>query len=114
MEVFMSQEHVEKHHTNYVAVWGVLLVLLAISLIGPELGNKWVTIITAFGIAIIKAYIVASKFLHLNLEKRYIWYLFITGFLVLGVLYAGLAPDIMMEKGQNWSHVPFKDYFPKE
>ena len=35
----MSEEH--EHHTNYVKIWGILVVLLIISIIGPEIGIKW-------------------------------------------------------------------------
>jgi hypothetical protein len=41
-------------------------------------GNKILTLITAFGIAIVKALIVAAFFMHLNVEKKYIWYVLLT------------------------------------
>ena len=63
----MSDEHA--HHTNYVKIWAILLVLLLISITGPMLEIRVVTLITAFGIAIVKAYIVAKNFMHLDVEK---------------------------------------------
>jgi len=66
------------HHTNYVKIWAVLLVLLCVSLIGPEFGIRWVTLLTAFGIAIVKAYIVADKFMHINEMPRFINYIVVT------------------------------------
>ena len=55
---------------HYVKIWGILLVLLVISICGPMLEIKVVTLITAFGIAIVKAWVVASYFMHLNIEKN--------------------------------------------
>ena len=65
-------------HPSYIKIWGILLVLLVISILGPMLEIQIVTLITAFGIAIVKAYIVAANFMHLNVEKRYIVYLMMT------------------------------------
>ena len=50
------------HHdeTSYVAIWGVLCALLVVSVLGPMVGVRLLTLITAFGIAIVKAYIVCS------------------------------------------------------
>ena len=36
----------ELHHPKYVRIWGILLVLLAISVAGPFLGIGFVTLIT--------------------------------------------------------------------
>ena len=49
----MSEEHT--HHPNYVKIWAILIVLLAISVAGPMIGIKWVTLLTAFVIATVKA-----------------------------------------------------------
>ena len=37
------------HHPNYVRVYVFLLVLLGVSIVGPEFGIRWVTLVTAFG-----------------------------------------------------------------
>ena len=100
-----STEGSESHsHSNYVKIWFILLVLLVISVLGPLIGIKAITILTAFGIAIVKAGMVAAYFMHLNIEKRYIWYLLIVALLFLGVLFFGLAPDIMRADGRNWTN----------
>ena len=57
-------------HPNYVKIWALLLVLLVVSIIGPELGIPWLTLVTAFGIALVKTYYVAAYFMHLNFEKK--------------------------------------------
>ena len=49
------------HHYPYVKIWGLLLVLLALSILGPMLGHPIVTLLTAFGIAFVKAFMDAGK-----------------------------------------------------
>ena len=76
-------------HPNYIKVWAILLVLLVVSTLGPMLEIKVLTLITAFGVAIIKAYMVAKNFMHLNIERSYVIYLILT-MLVFVLLYHGL------------------------
>lgn len=86
----------------YKKIWFYLMILLVISILGPELGIFWVTIITAFGIAIIKAGMVAAYFMHLNIEKKFIWGLLVGALLFLVGLFAGLYPDITNPTGTLW------------
>jgi caa(3)-type oxidase subunit IV len=90
------------HETNYVKIWAILLVLLVVSILGPFLGIKVVTLITAFGIAIVKAYLVAKNFMHLNIEPRYAVYLLTTMLVFVLLFFAGTAPDVMKHEGRNW------------
>lgn len=83
-------------------IYWTLVVLLVLSVLGPEIGIKWVTLIAAFGIALVKAYMVCAHFMHLNTEKKYIWYLLGSGLLLLLVLFTGIAPDIMKDSGERW------------
>ncbi|MCX8073367.1 MAG: cytochrome C oxidase subunit IV family protein [Candidatus Binatia bacterium] len=92
-------------HPDYVKVYIALLVLFAISVVGPLLGHPWLTILTAFGVAAVKATMVAAYFMHLNIERRYIWYLLLTMLAFMGLLFAGVAPDVLASGGQNWQHV---------
>ena len=87
---------------KYVKTWLILLVLLVISVIGPEIGIRAVTLITAFGIAIVKAYMVATKFMHLDTEKPYISYMLIGMLLMVGLFYAGVVVDSQYSEGQLW------------
>jgi caa(3)-type oxidase subunit IV len=102
----MSNQSEHDHHAHspwyYVKWWAILLGLLIISIIGPELGIKWVTLVTAFGIAIVKALIVAAYFMHLNIEKKYIHYMLYSMLLFVFMFFAGVAPDIMNREGRNW------------
>ncbi len=109
------QEHADDHgQAFYVKVWAILLVLLIVSILGPvlaphlEIGflKAWmITLMTAFGIAVVKAYLVAANFMHLNIEKRYISYLLATMLMLMLLFFAGVAPDVMKHKGQNWENV---------
>ena len=96
----MSEEHA--HHTNYVKIWGILLVLLVISVVGPMFEIRVVTLITAFGIAVVKAYMVAKNFMHVNLAPRYVTYLAATALVFMLLFFAGVAPDVMKPEGTNW------------
>ena len=89
-------------HPNYVKIWIWLLVLLALSVAGPMLEIPTLTIITAFGIAVVKAFLVAANFMHLKFEKKIIWFLLLMSICMLGVFFFGVAPDIMMTEGDQW------------
>lgn len=100
--------HGAGHHTNYVKIWGILLVLLVVSIVGPMVGIKWLTLMTAFGIAIVKAYLVASYFMHLNIERRYVVYLLVVTLGLMGLFFIAVAPDVMKHDGANWTNVAAK------
>ena len=95
----------EEHHPNYVKIYFILLALLGVSIAGPTVGIKAVTLITAFGIAVVKAYLVASNFMHLKIEKRYVSYILVGALALMGVFYAGTSGDIMNHRGRNWENV---------
>ena len=89
-------------HPNYVKIWIWLVVLLLISVAWPMLEIPALTIITAFGIAVVKAFLVAANFMHLKFEKHIISFLMIMALCLLGVFFFGVAPDIMMTDGDQW------------
>jgi caa(3)-type oxidase subunit IV len=94
---------------SYEKTFITLLVLLTVSVIGPEIGIKWLTLVTAFGIAVVKAYLVASRFMHLNIEKKIVSYLLLAALALLLLFYAGVAPDVMKHRGNNWENVAAQD-----
>ncbi len=98
-------EHVEH---NYVKIWGILIVLLIISLIGPEFGIQWLTLVTAFGIAFVKAGLVIKYFMHLTVEKKIAQYILIACLAMMALMFFGIAPDVMNHEGQNWENVAAK------
>ena len=106
-----AANHSTPHHgpQYYVKIWAILLVLLIISIIGPELGIRSVTLITAFGIAIVKAVMVAAYFMHLNVEKRIAWLLIGSMFIAMLLFVAGIAPDVGKMEGRNWENRAHKE-----
>ena len=89
-------------HRNYVRIWAILVGLLVISVAGPFLGIRVVTLITAFGIALVKAYMVAKNFMHLDVEKPIIHWLLAVILLLMVLLFAGVSPDVMKDTGRHW------------
>src|SRR5215813_3232735 len=94
------------HHPNYIRVWAILCGLLFVSVAGPMLGIRVVTLIAAFGIALVKAYLVAKNFMHLNIEKPLIHWLLAAVLILMVLLYAGVAPDVEKSSGQSWQKTP--------
>jgi caa(3)-type oxidase subunit IV len=95
--------HAEEHnHPNYVRIWAILVGLLVVSVVGPMMGIRAVTLIAAFGIALVKAYLVAKNFMHLNVEKPIVHYALALALVLMVLLYAGVSPDAGRASGQNW------------
>jgi caa(3)-type oxidase subunit IV len=122
----MAAEHAHSHshsaaahghahdHPNYVKIWAILLALLVVSVIGPMFEVPVITLITAFGIAVVKAYLVAVKFMHISIEKRYILYIVTTCLVFMLLFFAGAAPDVMREAGDNWVKPNYHTEIPAE
>lgn len=100
--VEQHDEHHDEHHTDYKKIYFTLLVLLVISVLGPEIGILWVTLITAFGIAFVKAYLVVQNFMHLRPEKVIVKWILAVSLLFMGLFFFGVAPDVMKHEGNNW------------
>ena len=89
-------------HRNYVKIWAILLVLLCVSVAGPFAGIRTITLITAFGVALVKAYMVAKNFMHLDVEKPIIHWLLLLVLVLMVLMFSGLSPDVMKDRGRNW------------
>lgn len=101
--------HAHVHEpSHYVRIWGILLGLLVISFVGPWLGHPYVTLITAFGIAFVKAWLVIKEFMHLDVEKPIVHYFLITSVVFMVLFFAGVAPDVMNHEGTNWENLAAK------
>lgn len=98
----------EHGKSYYVKVWAILCGLLVVSVVGPFLGITLVTLITAFGVAIVKAYLVARHFMHLGIEKKWVSYLLIMMIAFMVVMFGGIAPDVMKHEGRHWENVAAK------
>ena len=95
-------QHGEAHHVNYKKIYFTLLALLVVSIVGPFFEILWVTLITAFGIALVKANLVVQNFMHLRWEKRIMKWMLATSVVLMFLLFAGVAPDVMKHTGTNW------------
>ena len=99
-----GHDHHENHDAHYIRIWKWLVVLLVISVIGPELGIQVVTLLTAFGIALVKAYMVCKYFMHVDMEKPYIHYLMVVSLMLMVLFFTAVAPDVMNHEGSNWQN----------
>jgi caa(3)-type oxidase subunit IV len=100
--------HGESHRAHYLRIWGILVVLLVISVAGPFLGIRAVTLVTAFGVAGVKAYLVARNFMHLDVERRIVLYLVAAMLAIMVVMVGGISPDVLRHDGRNWENVAAK------
>ncbi|MDQ8204942.1 cytochrome C oxidase subunit IV family protein [Pelagicoccus sp. SDUM812003] len=96
---------------SYLKIYIMLLVLFIISVAGPELADILhlegatrliVILITAFGIALVKAYYVLAYFMHLKFEKIYAPYILLSMVAIMFVFFFGVATDSMKSEGHNW------------
>ena len=102
-QVSSDSGHGDDHgHTNYVKIWVWLVILLVISVAGPFLEIFWLTMVTAFGIACVKAYMVARYFMHLSMEPRFVTYIVVTALVFMLLFFAAVAPDVMAPEGTQW------------
>jgi caa(3)-type oxidase subunit IV len=92
-------DHSSQH---YLKIWGILVALLVVSVIGPMFEVQALTLITAFGIAVVKAYLVAKEFMHLGEAPKFVSYLMATCLVFMLLFFAGSAPDVMKDDGDNW------------
>ena len=97
-----TESHV--HHPNYVKIWAILVALLLVSVAGSMSGVRAVILLAAFGVALVKAYLVAKNFMHINVEKRWVPYLLLVCLAFIVILFAGVSPDVMKHDGLNWSN----------
>lgn len=93
------------HHTNYKKIYFILLGLLVISVMGPFAGILIVTLITAFGIAVVKASLVIRNFMHLKDEKRLMVWMLTSSLILMALMFAGLSVDILNHEGRNWENL---------
>lgn len=94
--------HGHAPHRNYVKIWAILLGLLVVSVTGPMVGIRALTLITAFGVALVKAYMVAKNFMHLDVEKPIVHWMLLIALAFMVLLYAGVSPDVEKHQGENW------------
>jgi caa(3)-type oxidase subunit IV len=101
--------HEAEHLRRYTKIYLTLVALFLVSWAGPFIGglvhSKSLVLVTAFGIALVKAHLVCANFMHLNVEKKYIVYLLTAALGFMFLFYAGVSPDVMEHHGRNWENV---------
>lgn len=105
---------------HYVRIYLTLLVLLAVSIMGPVLAPRlgearvpvvglrvstFVMLVTAFGIAVVKAWLVIKHFMHLSIERPIAKWFLAASVLLLALFWGGIAPDVQNHSGANWENV---------
>lgn len=101
-----NEHHDDGHHdVNYTKIYVALLVLLVISILGPEIGITWVTLVTAFGIALVKATMVINNFMHLKWEKAIMKWMLATSLVIVALFFFGVSPDVLKHEGLRWQNV---------
>ena len=99
-------------HPSYLKIYLLLLVLFLVSVAGPEVAEYFhltgvtrmmVVLVTAFGIALVKAYYVLAYFMHLKFEKIYAPYILLSMVAIMFLLFFGVATDTMKSEGHNWT-----------
>ncbi|MDE2877196.1 MAG: hypothetical protein OXU69_10145 [Gemmatimonadota bacterium] len=110
---------------HYVRIYALLLVLLAVSIAGPLVGERidaqfeifgrqigvglTLTLITAFGIAIWKASLVVKHFMHLSIERPIAKVFLAASVLLLALFWGGVAPDVQLHDGRMWENLAAKE-----
>lgn len=110
---------------HYVRIYLLLLVLLAVSIVGPVIGGELdkhveifgrqvslgitLTLVTAFGIAIWKASLVIKHFMHLSIERPIAKIFLAASVLLLALFWGGVAPDVQLHEGRMWENLAAKE-----
>lgn len=92
------------HHTNYVKIWAILCGLLVVSVVGPMFEIQVLTLITAFGIAFVKAYLVITRFMHLPIERKFVPYMLGSMLALMALMVGAMSPDVLKHEGARWSN----------
>ena len=82
-------------HPNYVAIWGVLVAALLVSVLMGYMNLPVLTMVLIFSVALFKAYLVVSYYMHLKWEPFFVIAVLAAGLACLYFLFFGLVPDIV-------------------
>lgn len=85
--------------STLVILWGVLLALLGVSLLFGSLGQRGLAVLIIFGVATLKAYLVAFFYMRLKWEPGYILAMILGGIGLMVILFFTLVPDIVSVYG---------------
>jgi caa(3)-type oxidase subunit IV len=100
-----GHDHDEHGPRHYVRIWGILLALLVASVLGPMAGVRIITLMFAFGIAVVKAYLVCKHFMHLNVQPRFVAMFLAAALGFMFLMFFGVSPDVLHHSGQRWENL---------
>lgn len=84
---------------GYGAIWGVLVFLLLLSLVGVRIGDPAFRNLLVFGVAAVKAFLVLRYYMHLRWEPLFVGAILLSALLCLAVLFVALLPDVVWRDG---------------
>jgi caa(3)-type oxidase subunit IV len=93
----MYEEH-ESHrdHTaRYIAIWGVLVAALLVSLLLGGMHIPVVTVVLIFSVAIAKAYMVMAYFMHIKGAPIFVTVILASGAICLYLFFFGTLTDVV-------------------
>jgi caa(3)-type oxidase subunit IV len=92
---------VNARERRYVILWAVLVGALLASLALGALGASGLVVACVFGVALVKAYLVAAHFMHLSHEPRFVKLVIVGALAVIAIFYFGLVPDVVWVFGRR-------------
>jgi caa(3)-type oxidase subunit IV len=89
----------EHHHPNYLAIWTVLVVLLVLGIAVGFVKSPVLGAVLVFGVATVKAFLVAANYMHLTFEPLFVRAIVLCGIAIVLIVLIGLIPDIVYVYG---------------
>ncbi len=80
---------------TYIRVWLALLLLLALTVEAAYLRVGVLNPVLAVGIAVVKALLIATYFMHLRSAARVVWIVAAAGVVWLVIMFVGTAADYL-------------------
>ena len=111
-----ADAHGHVAHPSYFKIWAILTALLVVSVTGTLLHLPIptnITVTVAFTVAVIKAYMVARYFMHINIEKKYVAYLVGAMLMLMFLMVGAVSPDVLKHEGANWKNKAAADWVEK-
>ena len=93
----MSEE-TESHrdHTGkYIAIWGVLVAALLVSIVLGGMHIPVVTVVLIFSVAVVKAYMVMAYLMHIKGAPIFVTMILASGALCLYLFFFGTLTDVV-------------------
>lgn len=99
----------DNHDAAYIRTWAVLLAALLISLGIGLVTESPIAVALIFAIAAVKAWLVLSRFMHMNREPRFLQMVTVGAVAAIACFFVGVYPDV----ARAWSVIPLKPAPPE-